>query len=461
VKIEVRRVTAREVHHILHDGENHFRDLKSIVIEPAKLTRTISAFANSDGGDLYVGVSQKDVGGEMVWEWQGFPNLEAANGHLQAFEELLPLGEGYSCTFLQSDSHLGLVLQATVNKSRGIIRTSKGKSYVRRGARNQPVITEEDLRLLSYRKGVQSFIDETVAVPLAVATESAIMRRFAEHVGLSVEPEAWLTQQIFIRDGKPTVGCVLLFADEPQAILPKRCGVKVFGYSTDAAQGYRDALTDNPITVEGPLYDQIYAAVSAATRLVEGIKKRGVKGLERIKYPPETLHEIITNAILHRDYSFATDIQIRVFDNRIEIESPGKLPGYVTEENIERTQLARNGAIGRMVNKFPNPPNKDIGEGWRTARDAMKRLRLQPPGIRDGENSVTVFIKHEPLASLDTLILEYLDAHDEITNRIARRISGVTSERKVRYAFELLKQKGDIEQVPGRARGKQAWRKVQ
>ena len=53
-----------------------------------------------------------------------------------------------------------------------------------------------------------------------------------------------------------------------------------------------------------------------------------------IEYPIETLHEITTNAVLHRDYSVADDIHIRIFDNRIEVESPGRLPGHVTQENI-------------------------------------------------------------------------------------------------------------------------------
>lgn len=79
------------------------------------------------------------------------------------------------------------------------------------------------------------------------------------------------------------------------------------------------------------------------------------------------LHEIVTNAVLHRDYSIAADIQIRIFDNRVEIESPGRLPGHVTTANILREQFARNPKLVRIINKFPNPPNKDVGEGLNTA----------------------------------------------------------------------------------------------
>ena len=75
-------------------------------------------------------------------------------------------------------------------------------------------------------------------------------------------------------------------------------------------------LEGQPLTVEGCAYQQIYTAVAKVKQIVESIKKLGVE-FESVTYPEETLHEIITNAVLHRDYSIATDIQIRIFDNRI------------------------------------------------------------------------------------------------------------------------------------------------
>src|SRR5690606_4113588 len=106
-------------------------------------------------------------------------------------------------------------------------------------------------------------------------------------------------------EDRPTVGAILLYAEEPQAILPKRCGLKIYRYKTKDQEGTRDTLAFDPITIEGPLYKQIYSAVRETSRIVEDIKKLGDKTLEGINYPPETLHEIITNAVLHRDYSIA------------------------------------------------------------------------------------------------------------------------------------------------------------
>jgi ATP-dependent DNA helicase RecG len=211
------------------------------------------------------------------------------------------------------------------------------------------------------------------------------------------------------------------------------------------------------LTVEGCLYDQIFQAVTETVRVVEDVKVLGSTGLETIKYPNETLHEIITNAVLHRDYSIAADIQIRVFDNRIEVESPGKLPGHVTTDNILTEQFARNGTIVRLINKFPNPPNKDVGEGLNTAFQAMRALRLRDPVIEERETSVVVQIRHERLASPEEAILSYLRQHDEITNAIARQVTGIASENKVKDVFYRLRDAGKLERVPGRKGSASAW----
>src|SRR5438876_8651625 len=141
-----------------------------------------------------------------------------------------------------------------------------------------------------------------------------------------------------------------------------------------------------------------------------------------IEYPPETLHEIITNAVIHRDYSVADDVHIRIFDNRIEIQSPGRLPAHVTTKNFLTERFARNGAIVRLLNKFPDPPNKDVGEGLNTAFEKMHQLGLREPTIEERDSDVLVTIRHEPLASPEEAILRYLADNETIKNKTARTI---------------------------------------
>src|SRR5687767_2194854 len=459
--IEIAKITLAQAEKILNLDEGHFLDLKSIDIAPVNLTRTISAFANASGGELYIGIDEQIEADKKTRTWRGFPDSEAANGHIQLLEQFFPLGQYYSYTFLNSDIHPGLVLQININKTREITKASNDIVYIRRGAQNLPITTDESLTRLKLDKGIHSFETETVDAKLSNITNSTPILEFVLNVIPTVEPEEWLRKQELIQAEKPTVASVLLFADEPQAILPKRCGVKIYRYRTSALVGTRETLAFDPITIEGHLYAQIKASVAKTVELVEGIQKLGPRGLEAVSYPFETLHEILTNAVLHRDYSIPVDVYIRIFDNRIEVESPGKLPGHVTRENILHEQFARNGKIVRMINKFPDAPNKDVGEGLTTAFAAMSKLRLKPPMIQETDASVIVDIRHEPLASPEEAIMEYLETHGEIVNRIARQITGITSENSMKNVFYRMRDRDMIEPVPGRVGFSSAWRKKQ
>lgn len=455
--IEVAEITFEQRDQILGLKEGHFHDLKSIDISPAKLTKAISAFANASGGELYIGIDEETVGSQKERFWRGFSDFEAANGHIQCFEEFFPLGQYFTYTFLSCDGCNGYLLRADVLKTREIVRASNGIPYLRRGAQSLPIDTPEKLRRLQLDKGVVSFETETIDVDPELVSNSVVILQFLLDVIPTAEPEPWLRKQLLLREGKPTIAAVLIFAEEPQAIIPKHCGIKVYRYETREAEGSRATLSFDPLTIEGCLYDQIASAVSKTVEIVEGIHILGPGGLEEIAYPREALHEIITNAVLHRDYSIASDIHVQIFDNRIEVESPGTLPGHITEENILDEQLARNGAIVRLINKFPNPPNKDVGEGLNTAFEAMRSLRLKEPVVKETENSVLVIIRHEPLASPEDAVMEYLETRDEINNRTARRITGITSENAMKNVFYRLRDQDLIEMVPGRRGRSSAW----
>jgi ATP-dependent DNA helicase RecG len=250
-----------------------------------------------------------------------------------------------------------------------------------------------------------------------------------------------------------------LFADLPQAILPKRTGIKVYRYKTDKLEGTRDTLVDQPVSIEGPAYDVIKDAVSLTKEIIDRIQTLGDEGLEPVVYPTETLHEVITNAVLHRDYEIADDVHVRIFDNRVEVESPGRLPAHITTRNILRERFARNGNIVRVINKFPDPPNKDVGEGLNTAFAAMKTLHLRPPVVIETDHSVLVQIKHEKLASAEDIVMDHLATNPMITNREARELTGIHSENTMKNVFIRLRDRGVIEQVPGRAGFSSAWQK--
>lgn len=452
-------ISSNQAAKVIHIMEGQLSDLKAIEIKPAKLTHFVSAFANSGGGEIYIGIDEIDSDGIKSRKWRGFVDVEAANGHLQAVEDMKPLGGHYFASFLFCDGYAGYVLKIDVPKSKDIIVASDGLPYIRKGAQKIPVKDRGALERLRLDKGIVSFEDETVNINLNDITNSISILKFLLSAVPTGEPEGWLRKQNLIHGSKPTVAATLLFSDEPQAALPKRSAIKIYRYKTKLEVGDRETLAFDPITIEGSLYELIYEAVSKTKNIIEGIKRMSEQGLVDVVYPDETLHEIITNAVLHRDYSLPSDIQIRIYDNRVEVQSPGKLPGHVTKENILKEQAARNPRIVRLINKFENPPNKDVGEGLRTAFNAMKMLKLKDPEIEETETSVIVYIRHSPLASPQEAVIEYLKNHDEITNAIARDLTGIRSENTMKEVFLALKKAEIIEPVPEKRGNKAAWRK--
>ncbi|SFN72880.1 ATP-dependent DNA helicase RecG [Algoriella xinjiangensis] len=458
MKIDTIIITQEQVNKILEIEESHFADFKSKRISPSKLTNTISALANAVGGEVYIGI--EEIENKSKKSWDGFSTIEDANGFIQVFEKLFPLGDNFSYTFLHYNN--SYVLKIEIKKNKDIIVANDGEIYKRRSAQNLKIRSQEEIERLKLDKGLYSFEDNTLDIPVEFVSDSLSIYEFMIEIIPTNEPLAWLKKQLLILGDKPKVSAVLLFSDEPQAALPKQSAIKIYKYRTKALEGTRETLDFDPISIEGNLYNIIKESVAKVKEIIESSKILDEYGLQSVNYPAIALHEIITNAVLHRDYSIQADIHIRIFDNRVEIESPGVLPGHVTIRNILNEQFARNGTLVRLINKFPDAPNKDVGEGLNSAFDEIKNLRLKKPSIVEKENSVLVTILHEPLASAEQLIIEYLETHDEITNAEGRELTGVSSADIMKQTFYKLRDKGLIKKSDddGKQGRKSSWIKI-
>jgi len=435
---------------LLRRGEGHFLDFKAKEVSPAKLTRSISAFANADGGELFIGILNS---GTPPKRWSGFANAEAANGHIQAFEQFFPLGSYFKYQFLKSERYAGLLLHCEILKTPDIRHASDEIFYLRRGAQNLPQKAEQQISRLRFNKGITSYEDHIVKVDVSEVTNSKPILEFMLANIPTAEPLPWLKkQQLIVEEGKPTVAAVLLYSEEPQAALPKS-GIKIYRYQTSGG-GTRDTLVGNPLSIEGHLYALVAKAVQTTIDTIEKLSVMGTSGLEKISYPRESIHEIITNAVLHRDYSLNDDIHIRIYDNRIEVQSAGMLPAHVTVKNILEERFARNQRIVRLINKYEDPPNKDVGEGLNTAFEAMRKLKFRDPVIEQLDGGVKVTLRHEKLASPEEIICDYLRGHAEINNSRAREITFIGSENSVKRIFQKMLKSKIIERIPDRSQSK-------
>ena len=234
--IDIVKISEAEKSKLLAMDEGHFADHKAIEVAPGKLTKAITAFANGEGGEIFVGID------DTPRNWRGFQNIEAANAHIQVFNELFPLGNDFQYDFLSNEGSEGFVLKIQIAKTRDLKVASDGKVYVRRGAQSLPIIDGERLLSLRRDKGLVSFETELVNCPTDVISNSTHIIEFLLEVVPTGEPDTWLKKQMLLLNGKPTVAAVLLFAEEPQAVLPKRSGLKIYRYKTSDDEGTRTTL---------------------------------------------------------------------------------------------------------------------------------------------------------------------------------------------------------------------------
>lgn len=382
----------------------------------------------------------------------------------KVFQNLLEIKPNipFTPTFLFDSTKNEYALLITIEKSERVHYTSDNVVYIRMGAQSLPIKEPQKIQELSFAKGESSFEDLVYSEAKAEDIfESFEMRRFLNDYSPKSDPIDFTVNQNLVDRNTydPKICGLLLFNDNPVLILPRKCGIKITRYDTVEQTPERSHLKEQ-FNVEGSLYEQIYKAVDVVSNIMSGVKIWTPKGMENVNYPPETLWEIIVNAVIHRDYSISDDIHILIFNNRIEVVSPGRLPGYVTLNNILEARYSRNTKIVRTLNRYKNPPNKDMGEGLNTAFQRMKDWRLKEPKIVLEGNYVKVIIAHIPLATPEESIIEFLKHNRTIRNRQAREITGIKSENKMKTIFLKLYKENILEPVMSKnGTTKIAWKK--
>jgi ATP-dependent DNA helicase RecG len=447
-KVKEQSITTEEALRLSSRAEDHFFDRKAPGLVGAKLQKLVVAFANADGGELIVGIADDKEDADPARRWRGLSAIEDFNSLLQAVHTLNPPIEARYEFLKHANTY---ALRMFVERGADVNKTGDGKVYQRFGAQSLPLAAEK-ITELGFAKGARSFenMKATDILPEKIV-DSEELKTFLRDVSPSTSPLDFAVNQHLVdeKDWSPLVAGVLLFSDVPQAILPRKCGVRISRYETRAEDPERD-----------PAYRLIHGSVDLITSILNELSKRADKGATPISYPPEAIWEVFVNAIIHRDYSISDDVHVTIFNDRIVIASPGRLPGYVRVDNILDDRFSRNFKIVRCLNRYKDAPNKDMGEGLNTAFQKMKEWKLKPPIIEEDGNYIKVTIRHAPLALPAEAIMTYLDeVRPEITNAQARILTGIKSENAVKKEFYKLRDQGVIERVPDKGGGHAAWRK--
>ena len=469
---------------LLHSPESKTLDFKRLGSgKVAKMLETLCAFANTDGGLLVVGIGdpkEAKPGDPPQYRLWGLQENPEAFDELQRkcrthFNPPITTFSVYRLPCNLCDGSAGHVALVRVSKSEQVHSVVDGGTWARGDASNRQLGASE-ITDLSYQRGVRSAESEPVAVPLALLNTEA-WRSFLSHRGLRAGSMAEQLQRIGLAElGKgpsgdevlPRRAAVLLFADEPGSLLAafgSRADIRLMVYAgKEVGSGATPNLRKPPRTVRGPLIVQIDAAVRAVLdELAQGLTLASSGFKTRHKYPERVVKEAIVNAVIHRDYRLNRDIVIRLFDDRITVESPGALPGTITPANIERARSkARNPLVAQNLREFPLPPNIDDGEGVRMMFGEMAAARLYPPLYRQTLDTavegvaVTLLNEERPPAWVE--VSDWIDRNGPIANAELCRIAGVDTLR----ASKMLRgwvDRGLLEPLRGRSRSQAAYRK--
>ena len=447
-------------------------ECKRAAIRPADLLETVVGFANADGGFIVVGLEDpaKAQGDKRLLGISENPDNVSDFLKLidKEIEPPLILWGKFELDITNTQGQADKLLVLNIKKSNDVHSLKRGDTFVRKGRQNVKIGSTEIMRL-KYEKGAIKYESEKSGITSLENLDHELLTQYKKDTS-STGLDDWQ----FLKDNGLAVGGnskyeltkagLLLFGKNPSVALTSKCGIKVSHYyGTKPTYTGKPNFVTRPFTIEGPLMKQIEQAIEYFRGIVKSSppKLSGASFNPTFLIPEWAFQEAITNAVIHRNYFVQDDIQVRFFDDRVEVESPGTYPGHITVENIRAERFARNPLILRTLNRFQTAPNLDIGEGVDRMFKVMKEQNLYeplffPPTLRP--NSVLLLLLNMHKIEYWDTISKYLDENYRVINKKAREITGVNDVLKMSRLLRGWVDKGLLEKI-GKAKKDSYYRK--
>ncbi len=407
-------------------GESHFREFKSGLEGPpgSKVRRdlkevsrdicsTLVGFANADGGELLVGVEDNgEVTGLEVFRHDNLSFL--LDCWKDGVHKNTPL---QSVKALQVTIEHKTALYFSVPKSTSSVHlTADGKCLQRRDLETAP-ISSEDITFSRQERKSQEYDREFIDGASADALDLSVVRVLAEQISAGMSAEKCL-QYLELADFSPSglrlrKAALLLFASDPKRWHP-RLQIRILKVAGTELQTGIDYNAVKDEYVEGNVISLIDSAWTALRPHLVQTRFTGSARFENsVIYPELACREALINAIAHRDYSQeGRGIEIYVFDDRMEVRSPGGLLSSISVEdlkNLSGAHQSRNAFIARVLRELGYM--REVGEGMRRIFELMQSNELAEPDIVTTPDHFSVSLKNQPLYKKEHLI--WLDSFSE------------------------------------------------
>lgn len=414
-------------------GESETLEFKPSLSQLKEIIEVVSAFANKNGGKIIIGVSNT---GEVLGLQVGKDTIEKITNKIVVGIEprIYP-----KIKIEEIDKKRIVVIEIEESKEKPVL--AFGRGYKRVGKSTLKMSKDELERMIIERKKIywdEQICEEATLKDIDEEKVKWFLRKAKYERNFDVEPETPIEEALerleLMKNGKLTNAAVLLFGKKPQKFFLQaetRCarfkGIEPLEFID------MKVFEGNIISQRDDAVEFVKEHIKLHAKIIE------TERVEKWEYPIDAVREAITNAVCHRDYEISGNIQVRIFDDRLEIWGCGSLPEPLTVEDLKKKHrsILRNPLIGKcfFLIKFI--------EEWGTGTNRIIRQCLEyglPEPIFEEitKSLVVTFRKYRVTEDIIKNLNErqkgginYLLEHQKITNKEYRRLNPNITDRTV------------------------------
>ena len=312
------------------------------------------------------------------------------------------------------------------------------EAFVRVGDKSRKLTFEERVQLM-YDKGERFYEDTAVYGATVDDIDMNAVAEYAKMVGYGKSPMEYLRENNgFVTTNKQdeevvSTACILLFGKYPQKFFP-RARTRFIRYEGVDEKVGAEMNVIKDVTFEGTILHQVEKTIEFIETQVREHTFLGQHGqfVTLRDYPKFVIQEMTVNSVCHRAYSIkGTEIQIKMFDDRLVFESPGKLPGMVRPDNIRYTHFSRNPKIAAFLKAYHYV--KEFGEGLDRICREQEANGAKTPSFRTDE-----FILKITVPKVTEKVAEKVTVNDEKVAENQRGEAEKVAENHNRLTEKLI-----------------------
>jgi len=374
--------------------ENLYLDRKRGKISIQDLANEVASFANANGGIIAVGIT--DDGIIEGFNIYGPNKLNECQKVVSGYLNPSPV---YECELVdvknrkdEDDNILLFHIEPAMNY---IVRNNKDEVYCRQGD-SSIKLTSDQIRSLEYDRKERDFEAEILLDSSIEDIDLDMVEIYKKKLGTKLSTEQVLKARGFLREKQGdlhlTKAGMLLFGKNPSVYLPS-ARVRVLKFEGTNFQVGSEMNIVKDRTFDSCLYKTIEQArdfINSQLREFTHLNQEGV--FETIpEYPEFAWYEGLVNSVTHRDYSNSGEhITIKLFDDRLEICSPGKLGGFVTLDTMKSKRYSRNPQIARVLNELGIV--RELNEGVKRIYSEMQKFFLKDPMYSEPDRNSVLLV---------------------------------------------------------------------